>query len=171
MEQRLQRLLGKHRTTGVMLDTNMLLLFVFAAFHPSSIGTKRLAAYDVAAGELLFNYVSRFEKILTTQQILAETSNLARQIITGSHWAKMCTQLYPYFCLESKESLTQCAVNTGRILPQLFEQLGFTDASIALTVHQKYFLLTDDLDLYISVESAGNEAIKFAHMREAYELL
>lgn len=168
MDGRLQRLLVKHRTTGVMLDTNMLLLFVFAAFHPTMIGTKRLSAYDAAAGELLHNYVSKFDKILTTQHILAETSNLARQVVSGKYWEQMCTGLFPFFCIEGPASLAQCAVETGRIAPPLFYQLGFTDASIALTVHQKYFLLTDDLDLYIAVSSVDNDAVKFAHMREAY---
>ncbi len=171
MEGRLQRLLATYRTTGVMLDTNMLLLFVFAAFHPSLIGTKRLSAYDVAAGELLLNYVNRFDKILTTQHILAETSNLARQIISGKHWEQMCERLFPFFCIAGPASLSQCAVETNKIDPPMFYQLGFTDASIALTVHQKYFLLTDDLDLFLTVISAGNDAVKFAHMREAYEQL
>jgi hypothetical protein len=168
MEQRLQNLRIKHRTKGVMLDTNMLLLFVFAAFHPAMIGMKRLSAYDAAAAELLYSYVTSFDKILTTQHILAETSNLARQIISGRHWEQMCARLYPLFCIEDSSRLIQCTVQTDEIDPPLFYRLGFTDASIALTVHQRYFLLTDDLDLYIAVTSAGSDAVKFAHMREAY---
>jgi hypothetical protein len=83
----------------------------------------------------------------------------------------MCAQLYPFFCIESPTSLAQCAVETKKIDPPLFYQLGFTDASIAITVHQKFFLLTDDLDLYVAVTTAENDAVKFTHMREAYEQL
>jgi hypothetical protein len=153
-----------------LLDTNVLLLFVFAAFMPDKIeSSKRLAKYDRAAGDLLLNYVGRFDKILTTAHVLAETSNLARQNVTGRLWAQMSEKLHPLFCYVNPAMVLR-QIDTTQIQLPTFFRLGLTDAAIATTLGPS-LLLTDDLDLYLTAVSASGDAVNFTHMREAAGIL
>lgn len=168
-----QHLIGyaqKYRHTGVMLDTNLLLLYVFSRFSPALIGTARLAAYDADSADLLLQYLARFERILTTAHVLAETSNLARQMLKGAKWKVMCEAVFPLFCLPEQSNLKPLGVNTETLDPANFSKLGLTDAALAQSA-TAHLLLTADLDLYCEVVSAGKDAVNFTHMREAAGLL
>jgi hypothetical protein len=171
LEARLLQHITQHSTSGILLDTNMLLLFIFATYMPEKIGGKRLSKYDIEAGELLKQYVARFTKILTTAHVLAETSNLARQIVKDQTWMQMSAYIFPRFCGLSDSSFAQCHLDPTEVNPIVFSQLGMTDASLSIVVSGQRLLLTDDLDLYLSVLSDGNDAINFTHMREAAGLL
>jgi hypothetical protein len=162
----LDTLAAKHRARGVFLDTNVLLLFIFAAFMPAKIeDSKRLAKYDIASAEILYQYVSRFDKVLTTAHVLAETSNLARQNVKGKLWQQMSEKLYPLFCLVSGPIAIR-KVDTAKIPIAIFTKLGLTDAAIVSSIGPD-FLLTDDLDLYREAILGKKDAINFTHMREA----
>ena len=102
----------KYRVTGVMLDTNLLLLYIFSHFSPDKIGTDRLQTYDRDSADLLLQYLARFERVLTTAHVLAETSNLARQMVKGKKWQKMCEAVFPLFCLPEQSDLKPLVVST-----------------------------------------------------------
>jgi hypothetical protein len=156
--------LSKHRARGIMLDTNVMLLFLFAAFMPDKIeGTKRLGKYDREAGELLLNYVSQFDKIITTPHVMAETSNLARQNVHGKLWFDLSKIIYPIFC-STERRLEIRDVDLEQIKFPAFSSLGLTDSALASILGDS-LLLTDDLDLYLTV-TGRHDAIKFTHMRE-----
>jgi len=56
LRRQLDALLVKHRAKGILLDTNVLLLFIFAGFMPERMeASKRLAKYDRDSGHLLLN--------------------------------------------------------------------------------------------------------------------
>lgn len=170
LEENLINYAQKYRTTGVMLDTNLLLLYVFSRFSREMIGTGRLAAYDSDSADLLLHYLQRFERILTTAHVLAETSNLARQMIKGVKWQAMCEAVFPLFCLPEQSNLKSVGVSTETLEPLNFSRLGLTDAALAKSA-AAHLLLTADLDLYCTVVTAGNDAVNFTHMREAAGLL
>jgi hypothetical protein len=135
------------------------------------IGRKRLEKYGMDDGALLVQYVQRFDRILTTQHVLAETSNLCRQIIKGQHLSDFSTKLYPLFCSEMPESFQQCPVDGNRIDRGIFGRLGLTDSGLAYLVQTNLLLLTDDLDLFVAAVERGQDAINFTHMRDAAGLL
>jgi predicted nucleic acid-binding protein len=166
-EELLLSSIGKHRARGILLDTNVLLLFIFAAFQPTYIGQKRLAKYDATSGKLLVNYVTEFSRILTTPHVLAETSNLAAQIVDGRLRDELFNQLHLLFCLSSPHSFEQCSIKGEEIDRRLFNRIGLTDSCLAALVQKKELLLTDDLSLYSAAVSTGGSAINFTHMREA----
>ena len=167
LEQQLLKLVSKHSARGILIDTNVLLLYLFGNLLPSAIGQKRLSKYGVQDVDLVSQFVGRFGQILTTQHVLAETSNLARQIIGGGLRHELSLRLYPLFCLEKPGSLKSCNVDGAAIDADLFARLGLTDAGLTSLVQADTLLLTDDLDLYVSAVSAGGDAINFTHMREA----
>lgn len=171
LERQLDELVVKHRAKGILLDTNVLLLFVFTCFMPERIdGSKRLAKYDREFGQLLWKFVDQFDKILTTEHVLAETSNLARQVVGGALWNRLSVQLYPLFCIVDQPQLAVLEVDKSRVDIGLFAQLGLTDAVIAANLGAS-FLLTDDLDLFLAAKRLQCDAINFTHMREAAGLL
>lgn len=164
-------LANQHRARGILLDTNVLLLFLFAFYQPTMIGKKRLEKYGSDDGALLVQYVDQFSRILTTPHVLAETSNLVGQIVGGRLRSELFTKLHPLFCLSLPNSFEQCAIEGSHIDSQLFGRLGLTDSGLAALVKTKQLLLTDDLDLYLAAISNGGNAINFTHMREASGLL
>lgn len=153
-----------HKDNGILLDTNILLLYIFALFQPSKIGSKRLSKYVKADGEMIIKFVNRFNRVLTTPHILAETSNLARQISKDNHGAELAKKIYPLFCNSQQDKLLHLDINVTSIESNLFEKLGLTDSCIV--TQENKLLLTDDLDLYVAAISNSRDAINFTHMRE-----
>jgi hypothetical protein len=171
LQRQLDALAIKHRAEGILLDTNVLLLFIFAGFMPEKIvASKRLAKYDGESGHLLLQFVAQFDKILTTEHVLAETSNLARQVVSGAKWNRLAAQLYPLFCLMDRPEFEVLDVDNSRVDLELFSQLGLTDGVIAANLGTG-LLLTDDLDLFLAATRHQCDAINFTHMREAAGLL
>lgn len=167
LNDRLLEFASQHKAQGILLDTNVLLLLLFAIYQPDKIGKKRLAKYGESDGELLVSYIKQFSRVLTTQHVLAETSNLLRQIVSGQLSSDLAKEFHPLFCLNQPNSFEQCAVEGENIDIELFSQLGLTDSGLAAVVQTKRLLLTDDLDLYLATISRGGDAINFTHMREA----
>jgi hypothetical protein len=170
-EEQLQSALSTHRSRGILLDTNVLLLFLIAVFKPSLIGKKRLEKYDEPAGNLLVDYVGQFQRILTTPHVLAETSNLARQIVGGRLRQDLFSGLHPLFCLQESGSFKQIIVDGAAIDATIFQRIGLTDSGLTELVKNGEFLLTDDLDLYVASVTTGGIAINFTHMREAVGII
>lgn len=168
LEQQLLALISKHSARGILVDTNVLLLYLFGRYQPDTVGQrKRLEHYSLEDADLIIQFLSRFGRILTTQHVLAETSNLARQIVVGSQRLKLSLKLHPLFCLDTPASLQSCDVDYPSIDIGLFARLGLTDAGLASLVSADVLLLTDDLELYVAAVSAGGDAINFTHMRDA----
>lgn len=163
--------LAQHKQRGILLDTNVLLLFLVASFCPKMIGGKRLEKYTQQDGQLLWQFVTKFDRILTTQHILAETSNLARQALKGAQWTAFADKLYPLFCLDSQDSMQKIPIHDGKVNPAVFTKLGFTDANIVGVLDGDFLLLSDDLDLFHESIRAQRAAINFTHMREAAGIL
>ena len=163
--------LRQHRDTGILLDTNVLLLLWLATFDPQLIGGKRLEKYTPEDVELLAGYVGQFKRILTTSTILTETSNLAALVLSGQRKQALFRRLCPLFGVSPPEGFHRCSVDGLALDESIFVRLGFTDASIVATAGTQHLLLTDDLDLYVAAQAQGTPAINFTHMREAAGLL
>lgn len=160
-----------HRSDGILLDTNVLVLLLLSSFQPGLIGGKRLEKYAIQDAELLANYVRNFNRILTTSHILAETSNLAAQVLTGKRKTDFFTRMFPLFCTDHQDAFHQCEIGGGAINDAVFIQLGLTDAAIVAAIDVNRLLLTDDLDLHLAAIAKGAPSINFTHMREAAGLL
>jgi hypothetical protein len=171
LEAQLKACVTRHHQDGILLDTNVLLLLLLANFQPLLVGGKRLEKYALEDGLLLTNFVRLFSRILTTPHILAETSNLASQALSGKLKTEFFSTLFPLFCNDSPEALHSCEVKEAGVDRPLFIRLGLTDASVVASLDATRLLLTDDLDLYLAAIGKGVPAINFTHMREAAGLL
>lgn len=171
LESQLQVLLQHHREDGVLLDTNVLLLWLMAQLQSGLIGGKRLEKYTLDDALLLANFVRQFKRVLTTPHILTETSNLAAQILSGRLKAEFFERVYPLFCLQTDLAFHTCPTDAKTVDANTFLRLGFTDANLAAAVNANRLLLTDDLDLHLAALAKSAASINFTHMREAAGLL
>jgi predicted nucleic acid-binding protein len=169
LHSQLTKFVSRHRDDGIFLDTNVLLLLLFGKIQPSMIGTKRLAKYTLQDAQLLVGYVSQFKRILTTSHVLAETSNLAAQMLKYRLKDEFFTQIFQSFCGNDVDVFHQCETRNLSINEAIFVQLGLTDATVVSAMSDKRLLLTDDLDLYLKALSNGAPSINFTHMREVAE--
>lgn len=77
----LEILIKKYRLSGVLLDTNLLLLYLIGSFDLTLIKSfKRTAMYTEQEFQWLDEFTRKFSKIVVTPQILAETWNFLEKI-------------------------------------------------------------------------------------------
>ena len=149
----------------ILLDTNLLLLFVVGRIDPNIVGRhKNLRAYTVADYELLIAQLRKATRILVTPNILTETSNLLAQIGEPDR-----TQLFTGFqtLIQAMNVIDEFHVpSTTAAGRGEFVRLGLADA-VALVEHDDDFtLLTVDGPLYHAALAAGRKATNFTHLRE-----
>lgn len=71
-------LVEKHAARGLLLDTNLLLLYGIGTFSREHVKKlKRTRQYDLEDYDWLRRFTQPFHRIITTPHILAELSNLA----------------------------------------------------------------------------------------------
>jgi hypothetical protein len=76
-----KELLSRYRDKGILIDTNLLLLYFIGKFDPSQIlKFKRTAKFTLQDFRVLVAVVRRFQRIVTTPNILTEVSNLSNQL-------------------------------------------------------------------------------------------
>ncbi len=170
-EDQLQRCIEQYSESGIVLDTNVLLLLLVGQFRPSLIGGRRLEKYSVPDAQLLMAFVERFKRIFVTAHVLAETSNLAAQVAKGLARDQFFSALHPVFCGESEISLGLLSILGREVVLDKFVRLGLTDAALISVAGQGKLLLTDDLDLHLATVTSGWSSINFTHMREAAGLV
>jgi len=153
-------LIEKHRTNGLLIDTNLLVLFLVGKTNKSRIlSFKRTQAYTLEDFEVLERLVDQFRTLITTPHVLTEVSNLA------SLYGEELTALRLKFRLlveQMKEFRDESQFVVG---DSSFNRLGLTDAAIARISRHSLLVLTDDLDLYTILLYRGVDAVNSNHIR------
>jgi hypothetical protein len=162
MMELVQQLIHRYRRSGVVVDTNILLLYLIGRFAPDQITRfKRTDTFSVEDFRLLSILLSRFERLLTTPNILAEVSNLAAQL-----GEPLRSLYFQGFKTEIELLHEQYIRSRDAARGECFVRLGLTDAGIHILARQSpHLVLTVDLDLYVSLLSQGLDAINFNHIR------
>ena len=139
MNDYLLKLIQKYRQKGLLVDTNILLLYIVGTVNVELIRNFRRTAYFTESD---FYNVSKFIDIfdvkITTPHILTEVSDLLGnrvelQIALGKY-----TQLMEERFLDSKQ-----IVET-----ETFLQFRLADAAITQTAKNSYLVVTDDNPLF-----------------------
>ena len=135
----------KTRKKPIITDTSPLLLLLIGSYDKSAIrGFKRLSKYDSDDFDLLFQFVAT-RRIIITPQILAEVSNLAKEL-------KNNPTTFSEIIEKNKtllEKVCEKYIPKNDILgSQELARFGFTDASIIVAAKENDALvLTDDYPL------------------------
>ncbi|HWM92780.1 MAG TPA: PIN domain-containing protein [Thermoanaerobaculia bacterium] len=146
---------------NILLDTNILLLYLVGRFNPAQITRfKRTAKFVEEDYRLLDNVLKRFEAIVTTPGILAEVNSLSGQLpepIRSSYFLTFAREL-PAFREEFVESRQLAALHE-------FVKFGLTDSGIIQAVRDRYLFLTDDFRLSQYLAKSDFAVINFNHIR------
>jgi predicted nucleic acid-binding protein len=110
--------------------------------------------------DLLIRVIGRFDPIYTVAHVMAEVSNLTD--LTGAERLAARRILK-----ESLATLREPEMPSARAAQgPLYEALGLTDAAIAAVAREhKCAVLTDDLNLYLTLARQGVKAYNFTHLR------
>ena len=158
----IQSLVARYRRSGLLIDTNLLLLWFVGQVDLTMIGKhKRTRSYSREDFKLLARFISDFETIVPTPSILTEVSNLISQsedprqgqfIAAVAEMIGGFAEIYRY----SSEIAE---------LPN-FRRLGLTDTGIGLVAGNKDLVLTDDFLLAAHLASMSVDCINFNHIRD-----
>jgi rRNA-processing protein FCF1 len=163
MKDELSKLVGRYRKIGVVVDTNILLLWVVGTTNTSRITRfKRTEQFSEEDFDLLVDVLNYFHQIWTTPNILTEVYNFANQLRGNER-----EQALSVFAAGIQATLyEQYYTSPDLSLRADFLRLGLTDCSIIEMAEQETVLvLTDDFTLANYLWSYGLDAINFNHLR------
>ena len=134
--------LQQYRTRGILVDTNILLLYFVGSFRRDLITQfKRTKKFTEKDFDTLRAVLAPFKKIVTTPHILAEVSNLSSQFsenLQGKYFDWFAAVIERVFDEEYVPSVTAM---------QGYRRLGLTDAGIIHLAQGRYLVLSDDFPL------------------------
>lgn len=158
---RLLEAFAAYRDKGLLIDTNILLLFFVGLQSRKSIqGFKRTQHFTPEDFDILAGLIGRFRQVVTTPSILTEVSNLLGQLPKGS-WVSVF-QRFSEGIQRFREHFTP---SSELAQEPCFPRFGLTDAGIVQSAQGKFLVLTDDFDLAGYLEQRGIDVVNFNHLR------
>lgn len=154
-------LIQRHRTGGVLVDTNILLLYFVGSHNREQIPRfKRTVQFTVDDYDLLVRLLSRFTRVVTTPHILSEVNSLSGQMGEPTK-----TEYFGEFARGIATLDEQYVASATASQLSEFPKLGLTDSGILHLAGGKYLVLTDDFKLCQFLEKAGVDVLNFNHIR------
>lgn len=161
MNTYIAKLLQRHRRGGVLLDTNLLLLYFVGLFDQKIIPTfKRTKMFAKEDYSTLLGVLRHFKMVVTTPNILTEVSNLSGQLPERLRldyfetFAHGTTLLDEHYCSSSDISKME-----------ELKRFGLTDAGIFRLAKGNYLTITDDFRLSQYLQKKSIDVLNFNHIR------
>ncbi|MDO8620963.1 MAG: hypothetical protein Q7R31_01645 [Candidatus Levybacteria bacterium] len=147
----------------LVLDTNLLILYLLGSYRPDMINSCNYTSkYNKDDFTLLKTYINMQSAIHITPHILAELSNQSfflKEPGLSEYFEIIIAKLNKMN--DDYISLPDLLKNTD-----LLPKIGFTDVSIyELAKKQNYVVLTDDFSLHQILSSRGLNTLSFAHIQ------
>ncbi|MGJ5629135.1 PIN domain-containing protein [Nostoc sp. CALU 1950] len=164
MKDLIASLIRRYCQKGVLIDTNILLLFLVGSVNQERITRfNRTQQFIPEDYELLLAFIARFQKLVTTPNILTEVNSLANQL--GEPERSQCFAIFAQFVknvalLDEYYVSSLDAVNTEK-----FIKFGLTDCGILTLSKGKYLVLTDDFKLASYLQSVEIDVVNFNNIR------
>ena len=161
MNEYLETLIAKYRNRGLLVDSNLLILYFVGEFSPERIAThRRTKKFTIDDYWIVKAIVESFAKKVTTPNILTEVSNLAGNI-PDSLRNDFFGLMRQHFELLDETHLP----SKNAAASPIFARFGLTDAVITEVANQRYLVLTDDFPLASYLGSIEADVINFNHYR------
>jgi hypothetical protein len=162
------RFVGK----SLLLDSNLLLVFLTGAFDPNLFGRfKRVSSYTIKDYELLVRLLGSFTVLLTTPHILTEVSNLANSLPE-----RFKPNWYQNFAMLISSAQDTPGVRE-RWMPATelakmseFAAFGITDAALT-SLSSEALVVTEDHRLSGVLRSRGIPVLNFGDLRKLQQLV
>jgi len=159
-----QNLIERNISKRILVDTNLLILYLIGTFDKSQITTdKNTRSYTTDDFDLLKALIKNC-KIVVTPNILTELSNL-----TSSSNETSKQRLFAYLG-KLFEQVDEEYIPSKKVDNQVLRKFGLTDSVIHKLAENKILVLTADLPLYGYLSSVGLKVINFNHARSEYML-
>lgn len=154
----LDRLIAKYASSGILVDSNLLLVFCVGNLDPNLVGiAKGTREYNLHDHQLLSAFIERFDHIQTTPNVLTEVSNLAGRLRDDIR-----SQFRVRLRNDTLRVLHEEYVATKEATAHsIYLQLGVTDAAIAMLGQKGVPVLTNDLNLSLMLESQNVECVHY----------
>lgn len=163
MERYAEGLLNTYRSAGVLIDTNLLLLYFVGEYEQALIQRwSRTADMFVSEDfETLLLLLEGVETVIVTPHILTEVSNMLDKL--GEPARSECLKL---LSITVQEKLTEKQQH-GSILSQdaQFHIYGIADISILDAATGSHLVLTEDLPLSDYLGRRGVDVLNFNQIR------
>ncbi len=161
MLEYLNELFERYRTRGLLLDSNLLLLYVVGSHDERLIESfKRTKTFMLEDFRLLARIIGFFERIVTTPHVLMEVNGLSNQIPGSIRY-----DYYGTFGAKLTELDEQFVASAVIAETPAFRVFGLTDAAIAEMAKDQALVLSVDLDLVVHLQSSSIDAVNFNHIR------
>src|SRR5262249_40560701 len=161
MLEQILSLIGQYKSKGILIDTNILLLYFVGSFDPELIPRfKRTIQFTIEDYRTLRILIYPFKRLLTTPNILTEVSNLSSQLNENAK-----TPYFQLFAERINEMEENYIASANAAAQEKFPKIGLTDAGIFELSENQYLVLTDDFRLSQSLQSRGIDVINFNHVR------
>lgn len=154
-------LFSKYRQKGILIDTNILLLYFVGTVNRERISRfNRTEKFTPEDYDLLLEVISFFSKRVTTPNILTEVNSLTNQL--GEPERSQCLALFSKSITLFNENYIPSHTISQRAE---FMRFGLTDCGILELAYSRYLVLTDDLKLAVHLQSQGVDVVNFNHLR------
>ena len=164
MDEYLRNLLYKYKSKGLLIDTNLLLVYFVGKYDVMLLGKfKRTIAFTIDDFKKLERLFLFFDKIVTTPNVLTEVNSLSNQLpesVKINYYEKI-TQHIVKLDENYIESKKICELTH-------FPKFGLTDTGIIELVKGKYLVLTDDFRLANYLDKMMIDVINFNHLRSGF---
>jgi len=161
MKDFVRSLFEKYKQKGILIDTNILLLWFVGTVNRERISKfKRTENFVPEDYDTLLQILSSFNKIVTTPNILTEVNSLANQL--GEPERSQCLSVFAEGMARLNESYLE---STEVVRTDSFTKFGLTDCGIATLAKNKYLVLTDDFKLANYLQKIEIDTINFNHIR------
>jgi rRNA-processing protein FCF1 len=162
MNEYVKKLFYKYKNKGLLIDTNLLLVYFVGSYDRNLIGNfKRTITFTIEDFEKLQRAFIFFDKVVTTPNILTEVNSLSNQLpenIKLQYFDKIKVQISR---LEENYVESKVICNLTH-----FPKFGLTDTGIINLVKDNYLVLTDDFRLANYLEKIEVDVINFNHLRD-----
>lgn len=146
--------------TGILLDTNLMLLYIVGSYDINLIGKyKRTDIFLKEDYQIISSLLTKFSTRVTTPHILTEVSNLTENLFQrkdkdfAAHFQKILPHYHEQY--ETSTNLSH--------LPA-FRKFGLADSSVMEVAQQGYMVLSIDVSLCSYLSNMGLPAINYNHI-------
>jgi rRNA-processing protein FCF1 len=161
MKDYIRSLFQTYKQEGILIDTNILLLWFVGTVNRRRISqfnrTEKFLPEDY---DLLVSILSYFSKIVTTPNVLTEVNSLVNQI--GEPERSQCYSIFAQGITALDEFYIE---SIDAVQLDNFTKYGLTDCGIVTLAKNRYLVLTDDFKLANYLQKVDIDTINFNNIR------
>ena len=153
-------LIEKHRAKGVLVDTNLLVLYLVGTVNRRRVlNFKRTGDFATEDYDLLVRLIDWFGKLIATPHVLSQVSDLTD--LTGNELAEV-RALFKLLVEQIEERYDGSRSLVG---DPAFERFGLTHAAVATVCSRGILVLTTDSRLQLALQERDIDSLNFNHVR------